>query len=55
MTKIEMFLNIRIQSFFVQKIGVTGVSKYTFSEIALSEIYNFKIEKQDFIDNKIDD
>ena len=56
MTKIELFLNMKIQTFLVQKIGVTGVSKYTFNEIAVVEPTQppLKIEKKDFEANKAD-
>jgi len=38
----------------VQKIGVVGVSKYTFNEISLAEVTNFAIDNADFKKNKAD-
>ena len=54
LTKIELFLNMKIQTFLVQKIGVTGVSKYTFNEIAVVEATPFQIERKDFEQNRAD-
>ena len=51
LTKIEMYLNMRIQTFLVQKMGVTGISKYTFNEITVAKISKFKIEKADYENN----
>ena len=53
-TKIELFLNMKIQTFLVQKIGVTGVSKYTFNEIAIVESTPFTIDRKDYQANKVD-
>ena len=54
LTKIELYLNMRIQTFLVQKIGVVGVSKYTFNEITLAELSSFTIGKKDFESNDAD-
>ena len=52
MTKIELYLNMRIQTLMVQKIGVMGVSKYTFNEITAAEKCEFKIADTDFEKNE---
>ena len=54
LTKIEMYLNMRIQTFLVQKMGVTGISKYTFNEITVAKISKFKIDAADYENNQAD-
>ena len=54
MTEIEMFINMRIQTFFVQKVGVMGVSKYTFNELSTAELSDFVVDRRDARANKAD-
>ena len=54
LTRIELFINMKIQTLLVQKLGVSGVSKYTFSEISVAEFCDFAISKSDFERNKAD-
>ena len=53
MTRIELFINFKIQTLLVQKLGVTGVSKYTFSEISQAEFCDYAISENDQLKNDI--
>ena len=44
---------MKIQTLLVQKIGVQGVSKYTFSEITMCEACNHRFEDKDFEKNQV--
>ena len=47
-----MHINPRIQTFLVQKIGVSGVSKYTFNEVTLVENTDLEISSEEFSQSK---
>ena len=52
LTKIQMHINPRIQTFLVQKIGVSGVSKYTSNEVSLVESADIDITREEFNQSK---
>ena len=44
-TPLELHLNLKVCTLSVMKVGATGASKYTFSEITyVDELENFQID-----------
>lgn len=54
LTHIELFLNMHIQTFLVQKIGVASVSKYTFNEITSVETTDVAPTKKELDHYKVE-
>ena len=48
-TPLELHLNLKVCTMSVMKVGATGASKYTFSEISyVDELINFEIDEDEF-------